>query len=503
MISYADYERCDALALAGLVASREVEPRELVEMAIARIEEVNPTLNAVVHKLYDRARAEVAGKLPEGPFRGVPFLLKDLLALLEGTCTTNGCRVYLGQIAPRDSEIVRRQRAAGLVIVGKTNTPELGILPVTEPALHGVTRNPWSLEHTPGGSSGGSAAAVAAGIVPMAHGGDGGGSIRIPAACCGLFGLKPTRGRNPLGPFVGEGWHGMVVEHAVTRSVRDSAALLDATHGPDLGAPYVAPPPARPFLEETKRDPGRLRIAFTTASLLGSSVHPDCVAAAQDAAKLCEGLGHQLEEAKPPVDRSVMSRAWLTLVSAETAAEVELLSRSASKKPRASDFEPGTWMLAQAGRAFRADELAMAVHEMRMTGRAVARFFEQFDVLLTPTLAAPPLAIGALQPKPADLAVLLALRALPHATAIRKVLDALADRAFEFAAFTPVANATGQPAMSVPLYWNAAGLPIGAHFVGRYGDEATLLRLAAQLEQARPWATRRPSLALPIRAVSG
>jgi amidase len=488
MISYSDYERFDALGLAGLVASREVTPRELVETAIARIEEVNPKINAVVHKLYDRARSEVAA---EGPFRGVPFLLKDLLALLAGTCTTNGCRLYAGQIAPQDSELVRRQRAAGLVIVGKTNTPELGILPVTEPALHGPARNPWSLAHTPGGSSGGAAAAVAAGIVPMAHGNDGGGSIRIPASCCGLFGLKPTRARNPLGPFVGEGWHGMVVEHAVTRSVRDSAALLDATCGPDVGAPYVAPPPERPFLEETKREPRKLRIAVTASSLLGSTVHPDCVAAAQDAAKLCASLGHAVEEAKPPIEKHALTRAWLTLVGAETAAEIEVISRLTSRKPRASDFEPGTWMLAQAGRAFRADELALAVHEIRSLGRAVGRFFERYDLLLTPTLGSPPLEIGALNPKPADLAVLAALRALPNATAIRKVLDTLADRAFEFASFTPIANATGQPAMSVPLHWNAAGLPIGVQFMGRFGEEATLFRLAAQLEQARPWAKKR------------
>jgi len=493
MISFADYGRHDALGLAHLVASGEVHPRELVEAAIARIEEANPALNAVVHKHYDRARAEAAGELPDGPFRGVPFLLKDLLVLLEGTCTTNGCRLYAGQIAPRDSEIVRRQRAAGLVIVGKTNTPELGILPVTEPALHGPTRNPWSVAHTPGGSSGGSAAAVAASMVPMAHGSDGGGSIRIPAACCGLFGLKPTRGRNPLGPFVGEGWHGMVVEHGVTRTVRDSAALLDATQGPDAGAPYVAPPRERPYLEETKREPPKLRIAFTAGSLLGSTVHPDCAAAAHDAARLCERLGHRVEEARPPVDRYVLSRAWLTLVAAETAAEIELASRNSAKKPRAGDFEPGTWMLAQAGRVFRADELAVAVHELRMSGRAIARFFEKFDVLLTPTLAAPPPRIGALLPTSAELAVLAALRALPHPAAIRKVLDTLADRAFEFAAFTPVANATGQPAMSVPLYWNDTGLPIGAHFLGRFGDEATLFRLAAQLEAERPWANRKPA----------
>jgi amidase len=328
----------------------------------------------------------------------------------------------------------------------------------------------------------------------MAHGGDGGGSIRIPAACCGLFGLKPTRARNPLGPFIGEGWHGMMVEHAVTRSVRDSAALLDATQGPDPGAPYVAPPPERPFLEETKREPRRLRIAVCTSSLMGVSVHPDCVAATKDAARLCENLGHFLEEASPSVDRRVLGHAWLILVAAETAAEIDLIARATSRKPRSSDFEPGTWMIAQAGRAFRADELAMAVHEVRTTGRAFAHFFEKFDALLTPTLAAPPLEIGALQPKPGELAVLAALRALPSAAALRRVLHNLADRGFEFAAFTPIANITGQPAMSVPLYWNAAGLPIGVHFLGRFGEEGTLLRLAAQLETARPWANRRPPL---------
>jgi amidase len=483
------------LGLAGLVRDREVTPSELVEAAIARVQAVNPKVNAIVHQPYGLARRAAAAPLPKGPFSGVPFVVKDLLAMIDGTCTSNGCRFFAGLVAPGDSELVKRFRAAGLVIFARSNTSELGILPVTEPALHGPTRNPWDLQRTSGGSSGGSAAAVAAGIVPMAHGSDGGGSIRIPASCCGVFGLKPTRARNPLGPFVGEGWHGLAVEHALTRSVRDSAALLDATHGADPGAPYVAPPPERPFLEEVGRDPGTLRIALGTRSLLGKQVHADCAAAARDAAELCARLGHSIEEASPPIDRGAVTHAWLTIVAAETAAEIDSAAQVLGKEPRPADFEPGTWMLAQAGRKYRADEFAGAVRFIRQVGRDLARWFERYDLFLTPTLGSPPLAIGAVQPKPAEIAALAALRALPSGAAIRKILDRLADQGFEFAAFTPPANFTGQPAMSVPLFWNAQGLPIGVHFTARYGDEATLFRLAAQLERERPWDQRRPAIA--------
>jgi amidase len=492
MLSFREYERLDATELAALVRSKQLQPLEVVEAAIERIEALNPRLNAVVARSYERARKQARDGLPEGPFRGVPFLLKDLLAIDAGTVTTNGSRFFLGHALPRDSELVRRQKAAGLNILGKTNTPEMGILPVTEPRLYGPTRNPWNLAHTPGGSSGGSAAAVAAGMVPMAHGTDGGGSIRIPASCCGLFGLKPTRGRNPVGPFVGEVWHGIAVEHAVTRSVRDSAALLDATQGPESGAPYVAPPRERPYREEVGRDPGKLRIAFATRSLLGSSVHPDCVAAVKLAAALCERLGHRVEEGAPQLDRQALSKSLLIMICAETAAEIDLAAESLGKKPRPPDFEPGTWFLAQIGRKFRAAELAVAVQRARKTGQQMADWFEKYDLLLTPTLAAPPLPIGALDQKPIEKLALAILRAVPSETAMRKLLDQLAAQAFEYAAFTPIANLTGQPAMSVPLHWSEQGLPVGSHFLGRFGEEATLLRLAAQLEQAQPWAERRP-----------
>jgi len=494
MSSLPDYDRLDATELAALVRRKEVSPSELVEAAIERIEARNPPLNAVVARSYDRARQQARGPLPEGPFRGVPFLLKDMLAVDAGTCTTNACRFFQGFVQQGDSELVRRLKSAGLLIVGKTNTSEMGILPVTEPRLYGPTRNPWNTAYTPGGSSGGSAAAVASGMVPMAHGGDGGGSIRIPASCCGVFGLKPTRGRNPMGPYVGEGWHGIAVEHALTRSVRDSAALLDVTQGPDLGAPYVAPAPAAPYAEEAAREPGRLRIAFSTRSLLGTTVHPDCVEAVQRAAALCEKLGHSVEEDAPEVDRKALSKAFLVLVAAETAAEIDSAAESMRKEPRPRDFEPGTWMLAQIGRKFRADELARAVHRMRAAGRELAGWFEKRDAFLTPTVAAPPLRVGALDQKPAEKLALAVLRAFPSETAMRKLLDQIAEQAFEFAAFTPLANLTGQPAVSIPLHWNAQGLPIGSHFFARFGDEATLLRLAAQLEKAQPWAERRPPL---------
>src|SRR5438876_2131419 len=446
-----EFESYDGLGLARLVRSGDASAAELLDAAITRVEARNPELNAVVSPLYDQARAAIAAGLPDGPFTGVPYLLKDLGAHYTGAVTSYGSLLFKDFVADHDSEITIRLKRAGLVIFGKTNTPEMGLAPSTEPRLFGPTRNPWNVAFTAGGSSGGAAAAVAAGMTPMAHGGDGGGSIRIPASCCGVFGLKPTRGRNPMGPYVGEGWHGIAVEHALTRSVRDSAALLDVTQGPDLGAPYVAPAPARPYAEEARREPGRLRIAFSTRSLLGTAVHPDCVEAVRRAAALCEKLGHSVEEAAPEVDRKALSKAFLVLVAAETAAEIDSAAESMRKEPRPRDFEPGTWMLAQIGRKFRADELARAVHRMRAAGRELAGWFEKRDAFLTPTVAAPPLRVGALDQKPAEKFALAVLRAFPSETAMRKLLDQIAEQAFEFAAFTPLANLTGQPAVSIPL----------------------------------------------------
>jgi amidase len=463
----------DATAQAELVRKREVKPIELVEAAIRRIEKVNPQLNAVITEMDDLAREVAAKELPEGPFTGVPFLLKDLQAAYEGVRMTAGSK-YLRDFKPNgDSELVRRYKRAGLIVVGKTNTPEFGILPTTEPELTGRTRNPWDTTRATGGSSGGSAAAVAAGMVPMAHANDGGGSIRIPASCCGVFGLKPTRARNPLGPHFGDLFSGLVAEHAVTRSVRDSAALLDATAGPEPGDPYCALPPSRPFAQEVGADPGRLRIAFTTTAPTGVPIHDDCVAAVQDVAKLCTELGHELIEAAPQLNGEMLVQSFMAIWSAGNAWMADSLSFAIGKKPTPEDFEPGTWALMEMGRQVSAPAYLLAVQTLQVYSRRIAQFMESYDVMLTPTLAEPPLPLGSFDSTPED----------PMAGMRRAGL---------FVPFTPICNATGQPAMSVPLCWNADGLPIGAHFIGRFGDEATLFRLAAQLEAARPWADRRP-----------
>jgi amidase len=464
----------DATALAELVRKREVSPLELVDSAIARIERLNPQLNAVVTPMFDEARAVAQSALPDGPFRGVPFLLKDLMAAYKGVRMTCGSRYLLDFVPDHDSELVARYKRAGLVVVGKTNTPEFGIMPTTESELFGPARNPWDTSRTTGGSSGGSAAAVAAGFVPMAHANDGGGSIRIPASCCGLFGLKPTRARNPLGPDFGDMFSGLVADHAVTRSVRDSAALLDATSGPAPGDPYVAPPPARPFIEEIGVDPGRLRIGFTAAAPNGTPVHADCIAAMEDAARLCIDLGHEVEETPlTMINGKMLTEAFMTLWSAGNAWMLESLSYAVARKHTPDEVEPATQALIEMGRRRSAADYLLAVQMLQVYSRRIAGLFAKYDVLLTPTLGEPPLPLGSFD-----------------STADNPIQGL--QRAVAFVPFTPIFNATGQPAMSVPLYWNGEGLPVGTHFVGRFGDEATLFRLASQLEAARPWQHRRP-----------
>ena len=349
-----ELSQMDATEQAELVRKREVTPAELVEAAIARIDALNPTLNAVVTPMFDRARLEAKGSLPPGPFAGVPFLVKDLGPQLAGVRYTEGSKFLRDFVPDHDSELVARQRAAGLITVGKTNTPEFGIQPTTEPARFGATHNPWNLERTPGGSSGGSAAAVAAGLVPMAHGNDGGGSIRIPASCCGLFGLKPTRARNSMAPDAGEAWAGFAADHAVTRSVRDSAALLDATSGPAVGDPYFAPTPERPFADEVGIEPGRLRIAVSVSSPLATEVHPDCAAAAMETARLCESLGHDVTEAAPSMDAEEFMEAYISVVMGSTAAGMESLSLRLGRPLSPDEFEEGTWFQYESARDTRA-----------------------------------------------------------------------------------------------------------------------------------------------------
>ncbi len=488
------YDELDATALAERVRKKEVHPTELVEEAIARIEALNPKLNAVVHKMYDQARKAAGGPLPEGPFTGVPFLVKDLDGYLAGEPYAGGCKAMVGFIPDHDAELLARQKRTGVIIVGKTNTPELGLLGITEPALRGPTRNPWNPEHSPGGSSGGSAACVAARVVPMAHGGDGGGSIRIPASACGLFGIKPTRARNPIGPDIGEGWGGFVQQHVLTRSVRDSAAMLDATQGPEVGAPYMVTPPARPYLQEVGTPPGRLRIAFSTGSLFGKHVHADCVAAVRDAAKLCEELGHEVVEDAPRFNREELVRAYLVTVAANVAVQLREISNLMGKPVGPTDVEPTTWALGQIGQMLSAVDMQEARNSIIRTSRLTATFHERYDLFLDATLAYPPVRIGELALKPAELAALTVLRKMPLKPVVMKLFDQLAANSLERTPNTQLFNQSGQPAMSVPLYWNAAGLPIGVQFAARFGDEATLFRLAAQLEQARPWVGRKPRL---------
>jgi amidase len=489
-----DYSNYDAVGLADLVRARQVSPRELVDASIERIEALNPRLNAVVHKMYTSARTQADAPPGGGPFHGVPFLLKDLVSWYEGEPVTSGSRLFKDWIAPHDTEIVKRYRKSGVIILGKTNTPEFGLTPYTEPELFGPTVNPWDATRTPGGSSGGSAAAVASGMVPWAGGGDGGGSIRIPASCCGIFGLKPTRGRTPVGPLLGELWQGAAIEHCLTRSVRDSAAMLDAISGPEVGAPYWAPEPSRPYLEEVGHAPGRLRIGFTSTPFLGHTVDPDCVAALSETVALLESLGHEVIEAAPPVNREEFNRSFLTVVCGEVRADMLEAKSRLGRTPGPADVEYTTWALNLLGKSLSAGAFVKAERYLRSASRAVGDFFETIDLLVTPTMATPPFKTGELQPKPHERAMLKVLGRLRAGNVLNLLgaLEQTADKIFDFIPYPPLFNVTGQPAMSVPLYWTAGNLPVGSHFVGRYGDEATLFRLAAQLEQARPWAGRHP-----------
>jgi amidase len=464
----------DATAQAELVRTKEVSPAELVGEAITRIEKLNPHLNAVIHELFDRARGEAAGDLPDGAFRGVPFLLKDLGAELAGTPFNEGTDFSGDYTSTVTQELTQRYIDAGFVICGKTNTPELGILPTAEPRRFGPSRNPWNTEHSTGGSSGGSAAAVASGMVPVAHANDGGGSIRIPASCCGLVGLKPTRGRNSLAPQYGDMMGGLVVEHVVSRSVRDSAAILDVTSGPVPGDPYWAPPLRGPsFAAAAATAPPPLRVAVMSASPTGSEVHADCVAAVRATASLCESLGHQVEEATLSVDGDAFTTHFINQWACSNAWAVADWEARVGRSVAEGDLEPLSWALTELGRSVNGGQYLTSVQELQKISRQIAEYFEGIDVLLTPTLGEPPAPLGTFDSPPGE-----PLTGLFRAAA--------------YVPFTPPFNVTGQPGISLPLHWNDGGLPIGVQFVGRFGDEETLLSLAGQLEEAAPWAARRP-----------
>ena len=475
MTGFGEYERYDGLGLAELVARGDIAPEELMEAAIARVEARNPLVNAVTMKLYDFGRRAIAAGLPDGPFRGVPYLMKDLTASIAGVPMTRSSRYYADAPAPTaDSEHVRRLKRAGLVVFGRTNTCELGLSLTCEPQMHGATKNPWDPTRISGGSSGGAAAAVGARMLPMAHATDGFGSIRAPAACCGLVGLKPTRGRNTMAPYTGEGLGGLSAEHAVTLTVRDSAALLDATAGAGPGDPYVAPPLARPLSSEVGADPGRLRIAFTSVAPNGAKVEADSLRTLGETAKLCVDLGHHVEEVKPSIDGEAVVPTFLTLAAANTV--VNLGGNPARGRPaREDEVERVTWATGQMGERVSGADYVRATQTAHRLGRQMAAFHQRWDILLTPGLATLPPKLGLIDMMLGD-------------------VDEYWRRVFHFSPFTVWFNLTGQPAMMLPL-GVAGDLPVAVQLVARYGDEATLFRLAAQLETARPWFDRRPAIA--------
>ena len=463
----------DATAQADLIRRGEVSAPELLEGAITRAQKINPAINAIINPLYDRAR-ETAKNPSGGPFSGVPFLMKDIGAELAGVKMEEGSRFLKGYVSEADSELTSRFKQAGLVIMGKTNTPEFGLLPTTEPELYGPSRNPWDTTLGTGGSSGGSCAAVAAGIVPVAHANDGGGSIRIPASACGLVGLKPTRGRNSLAP-AGDMANGIVHEHVVCRSVRDSAAMLDATQGAVPGDPYFAPPPERAFAAEVGRDAGKLRIAFSSLPLTGTAVSDEVRAALEATAKLCEGLGHHVEEAEPALDRpralKAFGRVWVGMLGWAINSWSKKLGRPATE----ADFEAITWQMYKSNTRLSAAEYLGAIEDLQAMSRDIAVLFDTYDVWLTPTLCRDPVP-------------------LEYFAFTPETRDEHIRRLGEYSGFTSMFNGTGQPAMTLPLQWSDKGLPLGMQIAGRYADEATLFRLAGQLEQAQPWAHRRPDI---------
>ncbi|MDQ0513209.1 amidase [Ancylobacter amanitiformis] len=475
------YESSDAVALAEHVHKGDVRPGELLDEALRRVEVLNPRLNAVTLLREGVARRLIEEGLPEGPLKGVPFLLKDLGAEAIDFPSNNGSKLFAGTHYGQDSAIYARLRSAGLVTFGRTTSPEGGVGPTTESAVYGgPTRNPWNLDHTPGGSSGGAAAAVAAGILPAAHGSDGGGSVRIPASSCGLFGFKATRARTPDGPYVGEGWAGMAIDGFLTRSVRDTAVLLDITQGPDLGAPYVAPPLEDSYRAALERRDSPLHIAFTTTTLTGEPIAPECRVAVEEAARLLESLGHRLEEKRPTADTSGMMAAWTKIVGCGTALSVESAVRRRGRPLGDDEIESVARTAIDYARTVSGADYLEAINKVHAYGREMAAFFQPYDILLTATLAEPPAKLGRFDHVGKDYVDYRMGR----------------DGVFAYSPFTAAFNASGQPAASLPLHWTEAGLPVGVHLAAAFGRDELLIGLCARIEEAAPWAGRRPPVSL-------
>jgi amidase/6-aminohexanoate-cyclic-dimer hydrolase len=471
-----EYTEHDALSLADLVRTKQVSASELLAEAISRAETQGERLNFIAQDMKDYGREKASGAIPDGPFAGVPFLVKDLNMHIPGHRSGQGSRLFDGFVPDVKSELVKRMEAAGVIIFGKTTTPEFGLTPTTESVVTGATRNPWNLAHSSGGSSGGASAAVAAGVIPMAHASDGGGSIRIPASACGLFGMKPSRGRIPLGPPRTEGWGGMSTNGVVSRSVRDSAAMMDATHGPEPGARYGAPSPDGTFLSQLDRDTKPLQIALMMSPFSGTPVDPEVAESVRAAARLCESLGHHVEEAVPHLTVEGVGEANYALISTALAADLDARAAAAGIEIGPDVLEPVTLGFYQTGRQMTGMQVAEANVTMQELSLQMAAFMQNYDVILSPVLAEPPAKLGVHDLGKTDLL-------------------AWGEAVLNYIPFPGTFNATGQPSMSVPLGMTKSGLPIGSMFTGRYGDEATLFALAGQLEKAQPWFSRLPEIA--------
>ena len=475
MPNVSNYAEYDGLGLAELVRNGDVTARELLEDAYAAIDAINPELNGVVSRIPDLAEAEIAAGLPDGPFKGVPFLVKELGIQMKGSPSRCGSKLTEDLVAAEDTELATRFRAAGLVTAAMTATPEFGFNPSTESIFYEPTHNPWDVRRSPGGSSGGSASMVAGGAVPVAHANDGGGSIRIPASCCGLVGLKPTRNRVPTGPTFGDWLNGLAGELVVSRSVRDTAAILDAVQGTDVGPPDLITPPERPYMEELTQAPGKLRIAWSDKAISGVEVHPDVVAGLHETVKLMESLGHELVEDQIEIDWSHFFEALIVLWTAYLAWAIDFLANAVKRTPSYDNMERVTVELYNHGKSLTAMQMHDALANINTVSRQSGVLFEKNDLFLTPTIAQPPLILGTLDQNEAGVDAREWTR-----------------RVFDWVPFTPLFNSTGQPAISLPLHWSPDGLPIGMQFAASLNDEATLIRLAAQLEEAKPWKENRP-----------
>lgn len=495
-MTFEEYQSYDALALAELVRKGSVAPQQLLDIAIRRAEAVNPSLNIIVTKLYDVAMGMLQTFPKDAPFAGVPFLIKDLSIHVSETPMQSGCKGYEGFITPKDGELTERLRASGFVFMGKSATPEFGLTPFTEPRAFGVSRNPWNNRYTTGGSSGGSAAAVAAGIVPIATASDGGGSIRIPAACCGIFGLKPTRGRIPLGDHTAEQWSGATVEGCVSRSVRDTAAYLDALQGGYIGASYIIKPPTRPYLQELNEPTGKLRIAFCLENPFSKQTDPDNTQALQHTITILRDLGHTVEETSLPYNAHELVDFFTPLICGETALQLEILGEHLGRKVTEKDVELNTWLSGKLGTIYTAKDYARCRYKWGEWSLMMGNFHRRYDLLLTPTLGKKPIKLGELQNSAAEKTALRIIKrlGLSHLVIKTNIVQKVASRLLGYIPYTPLANVTGQPSMSVPLWQTKDNVPIGSMFTGRLGEEDLLLRLAAQLEKAQPWFNKIPKI---------